>query len=61
MIPLLCIEAVFSSDDASLFDIVGAKEEITELSFKEQITKKILKVTVNDIAANCKFEYKVGE
>lgn len=55
------VQAVFSSDDASLFDIVGAKEEITELSFKEQITKKILKVTVNDIAANCKFEYKVGE
>lgn len=55
------LQATFSCDDASLFDVVGAKEEITGISFKEQVTKKILKVTVRDIVSNCKFEYKVGE
>lgn len=51
----------FSSDDADLFDIVGAKEEITGISFKEQITQKILKGTLNGDMSNLKIEYKVGE
>lgn len=55
------LQVTFTSDNADLFDIVGAKEEITQLSFKEQITKKILKATIKGIAANCKYEYKVGD
>lgn len=55
------LDVSFTSDDAELFNIVGAKEEITQMSFKEQITKKILKATVSGIIANCKYEYKVGD
>lgn len=51
----------FTSDDAELFDIVGAKEEITGISFKEQITKKILRATLNDNIQSVKIEYKVGD
>lgn len=51
----------FASDDADLFDIVGAKEGITGISFKEQITQKILKGTLNGDMSNLKIEYKVGE
>lgn len=51
----------FTSDDADLFDIVGAKEEITGISFKEQITKKILKGSVNKDIKNLKIEYQVGD
>lgn len=51
----------FTSDDADLFDIVGAKEEITGISFKEQITQKILKGTLNGDMSSLSVEYKVGE
>ena len=51
----------FSSDDASLFDIVAAKEEITGISFKQPITQKILKGTIFREDKNIKIEYKVGE
>ena len=51
----------FTSDDADLFDIVGAKEDITGISFKEQITKKILKGSVNKDIKNLKIEYQVGD
>lgn len=51
----------FTSDDAELFDIVGAKEEITGIYFKEQITKKILRATLNDNIQSVKIEYKVGD
>ena len=51
----------FTSDDAELFDIVGAKEEITGISFKEQITKKILRATLNDNIQSVKIEHKVGD
>lgn len=55
------LQVIFTTDDVSLFDIVGAKEEITGISFKEQVTKKILKVTITDNVSICKFEYKVGD
>lgn len=55
------LDVTFASDNADLFDIVGAKEDITQLSFKEQITKKILKVTISGIIANCSYTYKVGD
>ena len=42
----------FTTDEASLFDYVGSKE---------QITKKVLKVTISGIISHCKFEYKVGD
>ena len=34
---------------------VGTSEQ------KEQITKKVLKVTISGIISHCKFEYKVGD
>lgn len=51
------LDISFSSDDAELFDIVGAKEQITGISFKEPITQKILKGSIE----NLKITYKVGE
>lgn len=51
----------FTTDEASLFDYVASKEEITGIEFKEQITKKVLKVTISGIISHCKFEYKVGD
>lgn len=51
----------FESDDAELFNIVGAKEEITGISFKEQITQKILKGTISSNDSSLTIEYKVGE
>ncbi len=51
----------FTTDEASLFDYVGSKEEITGIEVKEQITKKVLKVTISGIISHCKFEYKVGD
>lgn len=51
----------FKSDDADLFDIVGAKEDITGISFKEQITQKILKGTINGDMSSVSVEYKVGD
>lgn len=47
----------FDADDVELFDIVGAKEEITGVEFKEQITQKILKGTIG----NLNISYKVGD
>lgn len=51
----------FSSDDSELFDIVGAKEEITGLSFKEQITQKILKASFNNDIKKIEIQHKVGD
>lgn len=51
----------FESDDAELFNIVAAKEEITGISFKEQITQKILKGTISNDSSDLNIEYKVGE
>lgn len=51
----------FTTDEASLFDVVGAKEEITGLSFRQPITKKILKATITENITTAKYEYKVGE
>ena len=51
----------FDSDDAELFDIVGAKEHITGISFKQPITQKILKGTIKAFKGNLEISYKVGE
>lgn len=51
----------FTTDEASLFDVVGANEEITGLSFKQPITKKILKTTITGVISISKYEYKVGD
>lgn len=51
------LDIAFSSDNAELFDIVGAKEEITGISFKQSITQKILKITNDKI----EISYKVGD
>lgn len=51
------LDISFSSDNAELFDIVGAKEQITGISFKQPITQKILKISYNDLSIS----YKVGE
>ena len=51
----------FSSDNADLFDIVGAKEEITGISFKQPITQKILKASIYGENENIQISYKVGE
>lgn len=47
----------FDADNADLFDIVSAKESITGISFKEQITQKILKISGETVDIS----YKVGE
>lgn len=47
----------FDADNAELFDIVGAKENITGISFKEPITQKIIKISDGDISIS----YKVGD
>ncbi len=41
----------------NFFDIVGAKENITGISFKEPITQKIIKISDGDISIS----YKVGD
>jgi hypothetical protein len=51
------LDISFTSDNAELFDIVGAKENITNISFKQPITEKILKVSYNNLSIS----YKVGE
>ena len=51
------LDISFESDNADLFDIVSTKEQITGISFKSQITQKILKITNNSIAIS----YKVGD
>lgn len=51
------LEISFDADNAELFDIVGAKENITGISFKEPITQKIIKISDNDK----KISYKVGD
>lgn len=51
------LEISFDADDAELFDIVGAKENVTGISFKEPITQKIIKISDNDI----EISYKVGD
>ena len=47
----------FDADEVDLFDIVGAKENITGISFKEQITQKLLKGTTE----SWEVSYTVGE
>lgn len=51
------LEISFDADDAELFDIVGAKENITGISFKEPITQKIIKISDGDVSIS----YKVGD
>ncbi len=51
------LDISFDADNAELFDIVSVKEDITGISFKTQITQKILKYS-ND---NFDLSYKVGE
>ena len=51
------LDISFESDNADLFDIVSTKEQITGISFKSQITQKILKINNNSIAIS----YKVGD
>lgn len=51
------LEISFDADNAELFDIVGAKENITGISFKEPITQKIIKISDGDISIS----YKVGD
>lgn len=51
------LEISFDADDAELFDIVGAKENITGISFKEPITQKIIKISDDDLSIS----YKVGD
>lgn len=51
------LDISFEADDAELFDIVGAKEKITGVSFKESITQKIIKISDGDISIS----YKVGD
>lgn len=51
----------FKSDNAELFDVVGSKEEITGIEFKESITSKILKGTLNGALTNINISYKVGD
>ena len=51
------LEISFDADNAELFDIVGAKENVTGISFKEPITQKIIKISDDDISIS----YKVGD
>lgn len=51
------LEISFDADDAELFDIVGAKENVTGISFKEPITQKIIKISDGDVSIS----YKVGD
>ena len=51
------LEISFDADDAELFDIVGAKENVTGISFKEPITQKIIKISDDGI----EISYKVGD
>lgn len=51
------LEISFDADNAELFDIVGAKENITGMSFKEPITQKIIKISDDDVEVS----YKVGD
>lgn len=55
------LSIAFESDDAELFNIVGAREDITGIFLKEQITQKILKGTISNDNENLTIEYKVGE
>lgn len=51
------LEISFDADNAELFDIVGAKENVTGISFKEPITQKIIKISDDDV----EISYKVGD
>lgn len=51
------LEISFDADNAELFDIVGAKENVTGISFKEPISQKIIKISDDDI----EISYKVGD
>ena len=55
------IKVTFGADEAELFDIVGAKEKITGISFKEKITQKILSGSIKNFKADVKIEHKVGD
>lgn len=43
------LNIAFDSDNAELFDIVGAKEDITGINFKQPIQQKILKISNEDV------------
>lgn len=51
------LEISFDADNAELFDVVGAKENVTGISFKEPITQKIIKISDGDVSIS----YKVGD
>lgn len=51
------LEISFDADEVELFDIVGARENITGISFKEPITQKIIKINDDDVEVS----YKVGD
>lgn len=51
------LEISFDADNAELFDIVGAKENVTGISFKEPIIQKIIKISDDDVSIS----YKVGD
>lgn len=51
------LDISFDADEANLFDIVTAEEQITGIKFNEQITQKILKGTIGNLSV----AYKVGE
>ena len=55
------LDVTIESDDVELFDVVGAKETITGISFKQPITQKILKCTSYGVESKSEFSYKVGE
>lgn len=51
------LEISFDADNAELFDVVGAKENVTGITFKEPITQKIIKISDGDVSIS----YKVGD
>ena len=51
------LDISFEADEVELFDIVGAKEQITGVSFKQAVVGKILKGQIGQ----AKIEYNIGE
>ena len=43
------LDISFESDNAELFDIVSAKEDVTGINFKQPIQQKILKISNDDV------------
>lgn len=51
----------FEADNAELFDVVSAKEQITGVEIKETITMKILKGTASGYTSEFEITYEVGD